>query len=226
VPTVLLVRHAQASFGSADYDVFSPLGIEQTAVLAAALARRKLNVTRIAAGTARRQRETAAPVAAELGLEIETDERWNEYETEEVLAHHAREQVSLEETGPGGGKITSRDFQKVLDAALDDWVEAGAETDAGQTWPQFFASRSEAMRDLGAGLGSGETGIAFTSGGAIAAVCARLLQLHADLFPPLNRVLANTGITKITIGRSGPSLVTFNEHAHIDEAEPRLLTYR
>lgn len=226
MPTILLVRHAQASFGSADYDLLSPLGVEQAGLLTAALARRDLNVTRIAAGTARRQRETAEPVAASYGLEVETDPRWNEYETETVLAHHASQAVSLEGTGPGGGVITSRDFQKVLDAALDDWVEAGAETDAAQTWPRFFASGGEAMRDLGAELGSGETGIVFTSGGTIAAVCARLLQVHADLFPSLNRVLANTGITKITIGRSGPSLVTFNEHAHIDEAEPRLLTYR
>jgi broad specificity phosphatase PhoE len=225
VPTVLLVRHAQASFGSADYDVLSPVGVEQAVLLNAALARRALNVTRIAAGSARRQRETAEPCAIDLGLEIEVDERWNEYETDEVLANHARAEVSLDGSGPGG-EITSGDFQPVLDAALDDWVRAGADSAAGQAWPDFSASRNAALSDFAAGLGSGETGVVFSSGGVIAAVCAQLLGAHADLFPRLNRVLVNTGVTKIVTGRSGASLIGFNEHAHIDAGGGKLLTYR
>jgi broad specificity phosphatase PhoE len=225
VPTVLLVRHAQASFGAADYDVLSPLGREQTAALAAALRRRSLNVTRIAAGSARRQRETAEPIAAGCGLEIETDPRWNEYETDEVLAHHAKEAVSLEGTGEGG-EITSRDFQLVLDDALAEWVEAGATTAAAQTWPEFLASRVAALEDFAAGLGGGETGIAFTSGGVLGAIGAHLLGAHADLFPRLNKVAVNSGITKLVVGRGGTSLIAFNEHGHLDEAGSRLLTYR
>jgi broad specificity phosphatase PhoE len=226
VPTVLLVRHAQASFGSADYDVLSPLGIEQANVLQAALARRGLNLTRIAAGTARRQRETAEPVALARGLDVEVDARWNEYETEEVLSHHAREAVSLEGTGPGGREISSWDFQLVLDDALRGWVEAGAATAAGQTWPEFLASRTAALEDFATGLGSGETGIVFTSGGVLGAIGAHLLGDHADLFPLLNKVLVNSGITKLVVGRGGTSLIAFNEHGHLDEAHPRLLTYR
>jgi broad specificity phosphatase PhoE len=225
VPTVLLVRHAQASFGSADYDVLSPLGVEQANVLSAALDRRNLNVTRIAAGTARRLRETAQPVASARGLEIETDERWNEYETDEVLVHHAERSVSLEGTGDGGG-ITSRDFQLVLDDALRGWVQAGAATAAGQTWPDFLATRTAALADFAAQLGSGETGIAFTSGGVLGAIGAHLLGEHADLFPRLNKVVVNSGITKLVVGRGGTSLIAFNEHGHLDEAGPRLLTYR
>jgi broad specificity phosphatase PhoE len=225
VPTVLLVRHAQASFGSADYDVLSSLGVEQANVLSAALDRRNLNVTRIAAGTARRQRETAEPVASARGLEIETDERWNEYETDEVLAHHAKRSVSLEGTGDGG-EITSRDFQLVLDDALRGWVEAGAETAARQTWPDFLATRTAALADLAAGLGSGETGIVFTSGGVLGAIGAHLLGEHPDLFPRLNKVVVNSGITKLALGRGGTSLIAFNEHGHLDEAGSRLLTYR
>lgn len=37
---ILLVRHGQASWGSADYDVLSPLGEKQSAVLGEALAAR------------------------------------------------------------------------------------------------------------------------------------------------------------------------------------------
>ena len=226
MPTILLVRHAQASFGSADYDVLSPTGVEQTELLAAEIAGRGLNVARIAAGTARRQRETAAPLALALGLEVEVDERWNEYETEEVLVHHGQEPASLDGTGGAGEEITSREFQAVLDGALDAWVASAGETDAAQSWPAFLDSRTSTLAELAAGLGSGETGLAFTSGGVIAALGTALLGAHADLFSRLNRVLVNTGITKLAVGRAGTSLISFNEHAHIDAGGGALLSYR
>jgi broad specificity phosphatase PhoE len=226
VPTVLLVRHAQASFGSEDYDVLSPVGRDQTAVLVAALARRGMNVARVAAGDARRQRETGEPFATELGLAVELDPRWNEYETDAVLAHHGTSPVGLDGAGPGGREITSREFQAVLDGALSDWVASGEETAAAQSWPAFLESRMGVLTNLAASLGGGETGVAFTSGGVIAAIGSQLLGGDPRLFPRLNRVLVNTGITKLAVGRGGVSLVSFNEHAHIDDGGGALLTYR
>lgn len=226
MPTVLLVRHAQASFGSADYDVLSPLGREQTEALVEALLAREMNVARLVAGTARRQLDTAAPLAARLGLEVLTDPRWNEYETERVLEHHGAARVGLDGAGAGGREITSREFQAVLDGALQDWVRSGEGSPAPQSWPAFLAAGTGALADLSASLGSGETGIALTSGGVIAAICAELLGAHADLLAPLNRVLVNTGITKLAIGAGGTSLIAFNDHAHIDAGGGSLLSYR
>lgn len=226
MPTILLVRHAQASFGTADYDVLSPVGHEQAQLVTAALARRDLDVTRVAAGTARRQQDTAAPCAAEHGLEIEVDPRWNEYATEEVLEHHGEEAVSLASTGGAGEEISSRRFQAVLDGALASWVASREGTSAAQSWPHFLESREQALAELAATLGSGETALVFTSGGVIAALGGHLLGGHPDLFPTLNRVLVNTGISKLAIGRAGTSLISFNEHAHIDDGGGKLLTYR
>jgi broad specificity phosphatase PhoE len=226
VPTVLLVRHAQASFGTADYDVLSTLGHEQTEVVIEALLGRQMNVTRIVAGTARRQIDTAAPLAARLGLEVATDPRWNEYETELVLEHHGAAPVGLDGAGAGGREITSREFQAVLDGALESWVRSAEETPAAQSWPAFLAAGTGALADFAASLGSGETGVAFTSGGVIAAICTELLGGHPDLLSRLNRVLVNTGITKLAVGASGTSLVAFNDHAHIDVGGGSLLSYR
>ena len=185
-----------------------------------------MNVTRVAAGSARRQRETAAPFAASMGLEVEPDARWNEYETDAVLAHHATAPAGLDGAGPGGREITSREFQAVLDGALGDWVASGEQTAAAQSWPAFLESRTAALAALAATLGGGETGVVFTSGGVIAAICAQLLGGDPALFPRLNRVLVNTGISKLAVGRGGTSLVSFNEHAHIDDGGGALLTYR
>src|SRR4029450_1607156 len=55
-----LVRHGQASFGAADYDVLSEAGRAQSAVLGAELARRGVVPDRVVTGSSARARETPA----------------------------------------------------------------------------------------------------------------------------------------------------------------------
>ncbi len=45
-------------------------------------------------------------------------------------------------------------------------------------------------------------------------------------FVAFNRVTANTGVTKVVHGRSGTTLVSFNEHAHRERDGRSLVTYR
>jgi hypothetical protein len=52
------------------------------------------------------------------------------------------------------------------------------------------------------------------------------LGLPDAAFVTFNRVLVNTGITKVIHGRSGSSLVSFNEHAHLERSSAALITYR
>ena len=66
--------------------------------------------------------------------------------------------------------------------------------------------------------------MAVTSGGVIAVLAAHLLGLADDAFVALNRVTVNTGVTRVVIGRQGRSLVTFNEHTHLEAGG--LVTYR
>ena len=62
-------------------------------------------------------------------------------------------------------------------------------------------------------------------GGVIAAVCTKLLDIDSETWPQLARVIVNASMTKIVIGRSGMSLVTFNDHAHLEKFRG-LTTYR
>jgi broad specificity phosphatase PhoE len=224
VPTVLLARHGQASFGAEDYDVLSPAGVRQAEVLAAALARRGIVPTRLVSGSLRRQRETAAPFAAEAELQI--DERWDEYDANEVLSHHA--DTSLRLDGPGGidgGEVTTKAFQAMLEPALAGWIEAGEDSPSASPWPAFSAAGSGALSELGAELGRGETALVFTSGGVIAAVCAAMLGAP-ESFLPINRVLANSSVTKLVVGSTGTNLISFNDHSHLEEVDRALVTYR
>ncbi|MGV2836957.1 phosphoglycerate mutase family protein, partial [Pseudomonas shirazensis] len=54
-----LIRHGQASFGAADYDVLSPVGVRQSQALGSHLANLGLRLDRCIAGDLRRQQDTA-----------------------------------------------------------------------------------------------------------------------------------------------------------------------
>lgn len=222
MPTVLLVRHAQASFGADDYDVLSELGERQATAVFDGLGSRGVAPARIVAGTMRRQRDSALPWTRSDVADLHVDERWNEYDAADVLAAHSDVAASLE--GGGGAPGNSRDFQGVLDPALAAWVDAGAGGGAQEEWPAFRARTVAALEHVAAALGSGETALVFTSGGVIAACALAVLGVPDDAFVALNRVAVNGAVTKVISGRRGLSLLSYNEHAHLER--DGLVTYR
>lgn len=211
MPVVLLVRHGQASFGADDYDVLSPLGEEQSAVVGAELRRRALRAPVAVCGSLRRQRATAEIALPTADLRV--DPRWDEYDHLGLLQRYAPPDSSHDGTSKG--------VQVLLDQALAAWVD---DPDGG--WRDFSAGATTALADLVAGLERGTDAVVFTSGGILAAVCASLLGLGAAGVVALNRVTANGAITKVVVGGSGASLVSFNDHAHFEGDARRLLTYR
>jgi len=225
MPTVLLVRHGQASFGAADYDLLSDVGRRQAEIVAASLAERGYNPSRLVSGTLRRQLETAAAFAVPGAPELEVEPRWNEYNADEVLTHHSETALRLEADG-AGETMTNRGFQAALEPALAEWVAHAERSPTAQTWPQFSGAGSDALSELTAGLDSGETAIVVTSGGAIAAVVGTLLGAPAETFAALNRTLVNSSVTKLAIGSTGTNVVSFNDHSHLEAVDRALVTYR
>ena len=224
---VYLARHGQASFGAEDYDVLSERGAEQSRLLGAELARRGVRPSRVVTGGLLRQRDTASWLLKGAGLDVpvQTDERWDEYDPSALLAHHLPEdRASL-----FVGEMTAdraRAVQAALDGALSAWVEAGACETCERPWSRFSDELDVALGDLLSSLGSGGVGLVVTSGGPIAATVARLLRLDGAGFVAVNRVIANASVTKVVHGRSGTSLLSMNDHGHLEGGAPGLLTYR
>ncbi|NEA33383.1 histidine phosphatase family protein [Streptomyces sp. SID13031] len=227
MPTIYLIRHAQASFGRSDYDRLSPQGEQQSAVLGKALTERGLKPTLVVAGAMRRHAQTAEIALRTAGLEVpvDVDDGLNEFDHDQVIVAYKpaykRRAVLLADLARSGHPV--RAFQEMFSAATEQW--AGSD---GAGYPESFAAfcqRSEdAVRRTADRLGKGETAIVFTSGGPIAAVTSRLLAGDDGLWLKLNPVTVNTAITKVTAGRSGLTLVSYNEHGHLDGTE--LLSYR
>jgi broad specificity phosphatase PhoE len=211
MPTAYLIRHGQASFGADDYDVLSPVGEQQSKVLGEELRRRDVRVDKVCAGTLRRHRGTAAACLSVAGVDLPVveDPRWNEYDHLELVQHSVDRPLS------------TREFQALLEESLLGWMTGG-----GAGWPAFRDGARAALDELFAGLGKGGTVLVFTSGGVISAICTVLLGLPSQGFLALNRTMVNASLTKLVHGRSGTSLVSWNEHAHFEGANRELLSYR
>ncbi|MFD8221966.1 histidine phosphatase family protein [Streptomyces sp. NPDC059697] len=215
MPLICLVRHGQASFAAEDYDVLSDLGRAQAVVVGQELARRDLRDPHLISGTLTRQRDTAHLITetARFKQPLSQDPRWNEYDHVALLARYA----------PPPSDTHS--VQEMLDRALLAWMAEPGAVD-GTTWGAFAEGAAAALTELSATLGRGRDAVVVTSGGLLAALCGTLLSLPPEGVVALNRVTVNASITTLVVGRSGTSLLTFNDHAHFTGDQRRLLTYR
>ena len=207
---ILLVRHGQASWGAADYDVLSDLGEEQAAVVGAALADVRPDV--VICGSMLRQRRTAELAAAAAGwtADLSEDARWNEMDHLAVLA---AQPADFE------GEPDRRQFQTWFEAATERWTSSEFDHEYDEPYPAFRARVMAALADL-ADVG---TAVVVTSGGPISVVTAELLDAGLATYRRLTAVVVNASVTTVVSGSRGLTLVGFNEHRHL---AGRLLTYR
>ncbi|MEU8223408.1 histidine phosphatase family protein [Kribbella sp. NPDC048915] len=217
MPTLYLIRHAQASFGARDYDRLSALGERQATRLKETFA--EVKPALVVSGSMRRHQQTAALA----GFPPEVDRGFDEFDHQEVIVRykpayrrHAVMVADLTRTGH-----PKRAFQEMFTAATQRWIDGG--DGYTETFHAFCERSEEAVRRTADRLGKGEAALVFTSGGPIAAVVSRLLTGGDDLWAKLNPVTINTAITKVVSGRSGLTVVSYNEHVHLGAD---LLTYR
>ena len=225
MPTLLLVRHGQASYGAEDYDVLSDVGWRQAEVLAADHARRGIVPDLVVCGGLQRQRGTAEVLARAVGAAVEVDPGWDEYDADDILAHHTQTDARLE-GADGAPALSSRDFQHLLDGALARWITAGDAATADEPFTAFDARVRAALDAVIARLGSGQTALVVSSGGAIGGLAAKMMGMDPTGLIAFNRVAVNTGVARVVCGRQGTTLVSFNEQGHLDGQDPALRTYR
>jgi broad specificity phosphatase PhoE len=217
VGVLLLVRHGQGSLGTSNYDELSELGYRQARLVSARLAHADADISRVCCGGLARQRETARVVMAGLGIplsDLGTDDRLDEYDHVGVLAGDGDPFASA--TTPE----SRRALQSTLDEAILRWILGGA----GYPEPHgAFTGRVGAVVAELAAL-PGAT-MAVTSAGVIAVACAQLIGVPDDRWPALARVVVNSSVTKLITGQTGTHLLTFNDHAHLED-DRSLITYR
>ncbi|MCD4532999.1 histidine phosphatase family protein [Nocardioides sp. cx-169] len=215
--TILLVRHGQAMTGAADYDLLSPLGEQQAGLVGSELDRRGTRPTRILSGTLRRQRQTAegASLACGWGPAVESEPDWNEFDHSDVL------EVAGHPGSPLDAALRERAVSP-LDTAIPRWSSGLHDYAYAEPFTDFTTRVQRGLRRLAADLGAGETAVVFTSAGVIAWIAAALTSGGEPQWRALNRVVVNSSISKVVVGRRGTTLISYNEHAHL---APTAVTY-
>ncbi|SEB64497.1 histidine phosphatase family protein [Rhodococcus koreensis] len=205
---IFLVRHGQASLGAADYDQLSPKGFHQSALVGAALRERGATPTSVVSGDLRRHVQTVSWAGL---ADAAVDPRWNEFDHKPILEAACGPIGTLGDLGAEGW----------LDAKRR-WTSGKHDTQYPETFAGFTDRVHTALKDTAHAAGRGGCAVVVTSAGVIASIATALLGGGPELWHRLQTVAVNTGITKVIAGSRGLTLVSFNDHSHL---EPNQLTY-
>lgn len=216
---LIVVRHAQASFGSAEaggYDKLSPQGEVQSAMVGEALKAAGVNPDRLITGSLTRQKETMEIM--DFDGEVEEHAGLNEYDFHDLL--HVRYDGAV----PDNVVKDRRDHFRTLRDTLKEWQEGGLDG-AGESWAQYTA-RVEAARQHATRPGA-KCVLAVSSGGTIGRLVAQTIQAPDDVMITLNLQIKNTSITRFIFNDKGRFFLhEFNATPHFnDVAAAAHLTY-
>ncbi|WP_109505436.1 histidine phosphatase family protein [Nocardioides speluncae] len=214
---VLLVRHGQASFGAADYDVLSEVGHEQSRVLGKSLAARGVTPDVVIRGGLRRHQQTTDELVGAAGWgnhgEVVVDDGFDEFDHLQIIEAY-RPTLRPDQA-----------FQEAFGLAIARWASGEYDADYPEPFTAFEARVVAAAERLNDVVPEKGLAVVVTSGGPIGVLTARLLAGEPASWGRFNSVAVNTGVTKLISGRNGLSVVSFNEHTHL-EHDRSLLTYR
>ncbi len=214
-----LIRHAQASFGTDNYDQLSALGEKQSRWLGEYYAERGIVFDQFITGDMRRHQQTMDAIVAGMGV---TENRrhihpgLNEYDFQHLVARFgasfpedelylAVRQNPADKTG----------YYRLLRRVLSAW-SCGQLSDCSETW-QDFSNRVEAASGLIRSLAEpGNRVLAVSSGGAISAFIGHVLALSAEKVFDLNLQTRNTGVSHFFFNREKLNLSGFNAVPHLE----------
>lgn len=196
---LLLVRHAlpnRSDHGQGADPDLAREGREQAGRLPGALARFPL--TRLVSSPQRRAVQTAEPVAAALGLDVEIDNRLAEYDRD-MAAYVPIEQLRTERP---------EDWARMADGHLPGGVDEAA----------FRARIGAAVADIVAAAGHEDTVAVFSHGGVINVLLHEILGTRRMLSFPIDYA----SVTRLLYSRTGqPTVVSTNGSEHVWDLLPR-----
>jgi broad specificity phosphatase PhoE len=237
--SLVLVRHAQASFFDADYDVLCPIGEEQSRRLGDYWAALGLGFDEVYTGPRVRHRRTAELVGARLK---QADLAWPEPVTREAFDEHSvdrllRESVdSLCADHPHLGALAQayagaesrgekqKTFQKLFEALVRLWCAGACAIPGADDWPTFRDGVCETLAGIVKRDPAGRRVAVFTSVGPISAALGWVLKCPDEVGLEMGWRLRNASLTEIVFTRGRVTLDGFNALPHLDQ--PELCTFR
>jgi broad specificity phosphatase PhoE len=218
---LVLVRHAQASYGTDDYDRLSERGLHQAQLLAHWLAAQPdLEFGAVHLGAQRRHAQTLSAIgtaAAAAGRSLPTatiDADWNEFDHESLLrgyVAHAPDDPDLEYLH---GREPAR-VRALLGRAFAAWHEGVLDAAMPETLAAFRTRVERARRRAE----SDATTLVVSSGGAIARCAQVTFGFDEARTIEMNLALHNSGIVEFVRDGGTWSLTRWSDLPHLDTPE-------
>lgn len=240
--TLYLIRHGQASYGVANYDVLSTLGVRQARAVGTALAHvHHPELDAIYTGPLRRQRDTAdhaCAAAADAGRALPAPvivDDLSEYPAFELLRTWIPRLVEEDPAfaGLAGDAAEQPSSIELLDRAFEHiigrWATGEIDDNAIESFAAFGERVQRAIERVIRDHAGGRVA-AVTSGGVIAVAMRLALAFDERRTMALGRLIRNASVSEFVWRSRGfawrPddfSVVGFNHIHHLDHAE---ITFR
>lgn len=214
--TLYLVRHGQASFGAADYDQLSSLGVQQCQALGQWFDLQGLRFDAVYTGSLRRHAQSLAAIQAGHGdLPVAlVRPGLNEYDPEALIrAFHSGPLPHPHSGDPAQRAEIVKVHFRLLRQALAAWM-AGRTQPAGMpAWPDFVASVAGVLDDVRS-QHAGNV-LIVSSGGPIATAVGHVMGAGADATIELNLRIRNSAVTEFAFNPKRHHLLAFNHVPHL-----------
>ena len=207
-----LVRHGQASFGAADYDNLSDLGVQQSVRLGEYFAQKGIPFDAVLTGSLRRHTQTWEAIAQGAGLD-HVPLVWpglNEYDSEAVI--QAIHPQPLQK--PDTPEVYRHHFRLLRDG-LRQWMNGVVSPKGMPSYTEFVQGISSALDHVRQNC-SGNV-LMVSSGGPISTAVGHLLGTTPETTIELNLRIRNSSVTEFDFNPKRHALVTYNTLPHLDD---------
>lgn len=241
---IYLIRHGQASFGSADYDQLSEKGGKQAALLGQYW-RSRPTPSKFYCGDLLRHNQTLSGFnQGYQGLATPTiiHSGFNEFDHVDILENSHAQWQDLAKMSDEIRQLKNpnKTFQKEFSRALNRWISSDKDNEYKESWPQFKARCIRALQDIiaqelahkrqfkvdGSKAEKSKDILVFTSGGTISVIVQHILKLNDQQALEINQQIRNTSVTKLLFSQDLLSVDYLNNYSHLEQAGDEWITFR
>jgi len=241
---IYLIRHGQASFGSADYDQLSDKGSQQAALLGQYW-RARATPSKFYCGDLLRHGQTLTSFVE--GYQGPTTPMvihsgFNEFDHVDILQKYNARWHNFAKMSQEINQLNepNKTLQKEFSKALQRWLSSDNAHEYKESWSQFKARCIRALQNIieqelakqREGMTAGSVSkksndiLVFTSGGTISVIVQHILKLSDQQTLAINQQARNTSVTKLLFSENRLSVDYFNNYSHLEQAGDDWITFR
>lgn len=223
--TLILVRHAQASFGADDYDQLSELGYQQADHLARWIKKQPRAIDRVVCGPCKRHMQSAEPTLALVSKspqDVEIIDELDEFDAFRIFGWFMQR-----EEDPRGEQIRQlmmnkdaageRTLSRLLETLTLEWARGEQVIPDMPTWAQTRARMETGIQKVINSIRSSENVALFTSGGPVGVAIGMALGLSDEKTMQMCWALYNASFSRFLISNSQFNLDSINNLPHLED---------